>query len=85
MGVATIQGEKQLDALRVVANAVAKINCSCVCVAGRELSDCIREAPPGFDLATPWIREDPPGISSSVYWIVRGSARYSEGVGCRLE
>ncbi len=85
MGVAMIQGEKQLDALTVVANAVAKTNCSCVFVAGRDLADCIKEAPPGFDLATPWIQEDPPGVSSSIYWVVRGSARYSDGIGCRLE
>lgn len=85
MGVGMIQGEKKLDALIVVANAVAKTNCSCVFVAGRDLADCIKEAPPGFDLATPWIDEDAPGISSSIYGVVRGRARYSEGIGCRLE
>ncbi len=85
MGVGMIQGEKKLDALIVVANAVAKTNCSCVFVAGRGLADCAKEAPPGFDLATPWIDQETPGVSSSIFWVVRGRARYSEGIGCRLE
>ncbi len=85
MGVGMIQGEKKLDALNVVANAVAKTNCSCVFVAGRDLSECVKDAPPGFDLATPWIDHEAQAVSSSIYWIVRGTARYQDGVGCRLE
>ncbi len=85
MGIGMIQGEKKLDALIVVANAVAKTNCSCVFVAGRDLAECVKDAPPGFDLATPWIDEEVPGVGSSIFWVVRGRANYREGVGCSLE
>lgn len=85
MGVGIIQGEKKLGALAVAANAVAKMTCSCVFVSGRELSECVKESPPGFDIATPWVDEELPGVSSSIYWVVRGTARYREGLGCRLE
>ncbi len=85
MGVGIMQGEKKLDALTVVANAVAKTVCSCVFVAGRDLQECVKDSPPGFDLATPWVDEDAPGVTSSIFWVVRGHASYQPTLGCRLE
>lgn len=85
IGVGIMQGEKQLNALTVVANAVAKTVCSCVFVAGRDVQDCIKDAPPGFDLATPWVDEDAPGVTSSIFWVVRGHASFQPALGCRLE
>lgn len=85
IGVGIMQGEKKLDALSVVANAVAKTVCSCVFVAGRDMQECVKDSPPGFDLATPWVDEEEPGVTTSIFWIVRGRASYRSDLGCRLE
>lgn len=85
LGLGMTFAEGKLDAVSVVANAVAKTVCTCVFVVGRDLEDCAADNPPGFDLAVASLDEREQAVHSSVYWVVRGTAHYEGDVGCVLE
>ncbi len=85
LGVGMIEGEKLMGAFSVVANASAKINCTCVFVAERELDQCMKDLPQGFDLAQAFVERESKTVQSSVYWVVRGAARFQATQGCSLE
>lgn len=85
MGVVMIQGEKQLDTLSVVTNAVAKTGCSCVFIAERPLEACLADNPPGFDLASAYVDREAKTVRTSIYGVVRGAASFRGPLGCTLD
>lgn len=85
IGIGMTQGERQYDNVSVMVNAVAKTACSCVFVAGRDLADCRKDDPPGFDLASAWVDAEEQAVGASLYAVVRGRARFDPATGCTLE
>lgn len=85
LGIGMIEGEKQLNAFSVVANAAAKTGCTCVFVAGRDLDQCLRDLPQGFDVASVWVDRESKAVHSAIYAVVRGTARFQGSQGCVLE
>ena len=84
LGVGMSEGEKQLDSLNVVANASAKMGCTCVFVAQRPIDQCVADFPEGFDLATPVVDPETASVRSSIYGIELGVAQFNDGQGCLL-
>jgi len=85
LGVGMTEGEKQLDSLKVVANAAAKMGCTCVFVAQRPIDQCVADFPEGFDLASPYVDEENGQVRSSIYGIELGAAQFNKGQGCSLQ
>jgi hypothetical protein len=68
----------------VAAAAMAKVACSCVFVAGRDLDACRADDPPGFERVTVVINPAAKAATARAFTAVR-RAIYSEAYGCTLE
>lgn len=68
----------------VAAAAMAKVACSCVFVAGRDLGACRADDPPGFEQVTVEIDRAAKAATARALAAVR-RATYSEAYGCTLE
>ncbi|MBG51282.1 MAG: hypothetical protein JJ939_08855 [Alphaproteobacteria bacterium] len=85
IGVGLSYGERKLEAMRAVANAVAKTTCTCVFVASRDFDSCLGDNPPGFEIASAWHDVEDQSASASVFVVARGTARYHRATGCALD
>ncbi len=85
IGMGITYGERKFNAMRVVANAVAKTTCTCVFVAERDFDLCLADNPPGFEIASAWVDAETKTASASVFWVARGTARYHTATGCSLD
>ncbi|MEQ9519767.1 MAG: hypothetical protein RLN89_10040 [Parvibaculum sp.] len=85
IGMGLSYGERKLDAMGVVANAVAKTTCTCVFVAERDFDACLADNPNGLEVASAWLDAEEKSVSSSVYIVARGTAHYHPLTGCSLD
>ena len=69
----------------VGAAAMAKVSCSCVFVEGRELADCRKDNPPGFDSVQVSVDPAARTATGSVFGLIHRKASYSPDYGCTLE
>lgn len=75
------------DASRTLDNATryaARMSCSCVYVAGRDLQACLADLPPQAQWLDIDVDSETQRVTARALW-VSGSAHYTEGRGCRLE
>jgi hypothetical protein len=68
----------------VAAAAMAKVACSCVFVAGRDIDACRADDPPGFERVAVEIDRRANAATARAFTAERRAA-YSEAYGCTLE
>ena len=74
-----------LASARVGAAAMAKVSCSCVFVESRDLLECRKDNPPGFDGMAVSVDPAKKSVTGSVLGIVHRTATYTADYGCTLE
>lgn len=74
-----------LTSARVGAAAMAKVTCSCLFVESRDLRECRKDNPPGFDGVAVAVDPAKKSVTGSVLGIVHRTATYSADYGCTLE
>jgi phage terminase large subunit-like protein len=74
-----------LASARVGAAAMAKVSCSCVFVESRDLQECRKDNPPGFDGVAVSVDPAKKSVTGSVLGIVHRTATYTADYGCTLE
>jgi hypothetical protein len=74
-----------LTSADVGAAAMAKVSCSCVFVEGRNVDECRKDSPPGFDGVAVSVDPAKMSVTGSVLGIVHRTATYSADYGCTLE
>jgi len=74
-----------LTSARVGAAAMAKMSCSCLFVENRDLRECRKDNPPGFDGVAVSVDPAKKSVTGSVLGIVHRTAIYTPDYGCTLE
>ena len=69
----------------VGAAAMAKVSCSCVFVDGRDLGDCRKDNPPGFESVQVSVDPAARTATGSVFGLIHRQASFSPDYGCTLE
>ena len=62
---------------------VARMNCSCVFVSGRDLQSCMTDLPDEAAWLPVEVDRDARTVTAGALWI-KGVAEFNEGRGCRL-
>jgi len=74
-----------LASARVGAAAIAKVSCSCMFVESRDLRECRKDNPPGFEGVAVSVDSVKKSVTGSVLGIVHRTATFTADYGCTLE